>query len=293
MSLFPVAGGSCLVSCRIDDLGPDGTIIPHGYVRQFDQYAALIAQQLRQMYTNGQRRLSLAIPYFEGGDTFALDSAAGALTAADRANLIALVQLARSIGFVEFVVEMIPEWSAAYTNWQNPAVMGAQGTRVFQPLVYDRDFAFTIDVDRAMSETGAFYHMDLVAEGADVAVCARMWSDWCDQKGGAAGALGFSMVPTQASIDNFPRIYANGIEPAALSVHAYNDTPAEMDWPAWLTATALWPQGFVIGESLCGSPAADQIFAASPDRLFYRFVWPISSNTANVTQDCLTMAQQF
>lgn len=286
MSPFPTAGGSVLVCWKFDDA-------PHGYIRQFHLAPSVIAQQLGQMFANGQRRLGLAVPYYPAGDTFALDSTTGRLALQDRANLMALIQLAKSIGFVELLVEMIPEWSAAYTNWQNPAVMGAETPRVFQPLDYDRDFEFTVDVEALVAAQGIPYRMDLIGEGADVEVCARFWGDWCDEKEGHGGSVGFSMVPVQASIDQYGKIYANGIVPEVLSVHAYNNTPAEMDWNQWKQATAAWPQAYIIGESLCDSPAADAIFAASPDRYFYRLVWPLDSNSAAATQNCLTVNQQF
>lgn len=294
MSGFPVPGGSCLVSYRTDDFDAQGNFIAHGYVREFHLAAAVIESQLRLMFANGQRRLGICIPYYPKGDTFALDSSTGALAIQDRQNLVALIQLALSIGFGEFLIEMIPEWSAAYSNWTNPTVMRSEGSqaRTFQPLDYDRDFAFTIDVDNTVASTGCAYRMDLIAEGADVEVCARFWSDWCAQKGGSAGSVGFSMIPVQSSIDNYPKIYANGIVPDVLSVHAYNGPP-EMDWPSWKAATAHWPQAYIIGESLCNSPGADAVFANSSDRYFYRLVWPISSNAVTITQDCLTTGQKF
>lgn len=245
------------------------------------------------MFQNGQRRLGMCVPYFPGGDTFALDSTGGELSSQDRQNLVGLIQLASSIGFAEFLVEIIPEWSAAYTNWQNPNVMGTEGTRVFQPLDYGRDFAFTVDVAQTVSSTGVFSRMDLIGEGADVKVCERFWSDWCDEMEGHGGSVGFSMVPVQSSIDNYSKIYTNGIVPEVLNVHAYN-SPDELGWPQWKAATQQWPQAYIIGESLCNNLEADAIFAASPDRYFYRLVWPLSSNDPNnPTQNMLTVDQKF
>ena len=288
MSAFPEPGGSCLVCYRFEDG-------PHGYLREFDQATDLIKAQLQQMYGNGQRRLGICVPYYLGGDTFALDSTDGTLQPQDRANLTGLIQLAVSLGFLEFLIEMIPEWSASYANWTNPAVMQSEGTRVFQPLDYGRDFAFTVDVwnTAKAAAPGVEMRMDLIGEGADPEVCARMWNDWCDQMGGSAGSVGFSMLPTQDSIDNYPKFYTNGIDPEVLSVHAYNNPLNMMDWPTWKQNTAQWPQAYIIGESLCNSPDADAIFAASPDRMFYRLAWPKTSNDVTVTQNCLTVNQRF
>lgn len=283
---FPAPGGSCLVCYRFDDG-------PHGYLREFHLATDVISAQLQQMYAKGQRRLGICVPYYPGGDTFALDSAAGQLASPDRQNLTALIHLAQSLGFVEFLIEMIPEWSAAYNNWLNPTVMQAEGTRVFQPLDYGRDFAFTIDVAQTVSSTGVFARMDLIGEGADPEVCARMWNDWCDQMGGHGGSVGFSMLPTQQSIDNYSKFYTNGVDPEVLSVHAYNNPLNMMSWQQWKEATTQWPQAYIIGESLCDSPDADAVFAASPDRYFYRLVWPKNSNSVTATQNCLTVNQRF
>ena len=275
MSDFPVPGGSCLVTWRFDD--PNAA---HGFVKEFDIATPQITAQLQAMYANGQRRLGIAVPYFRVGDSFALDSTGGRLQPQDRANLIALIQLAKSIGFGELLIEMIPEWSASYANWTDPTVMGSGNTRTFEPLYYDEDFAFTLDVDAAVASCGIQYRMNLIGEGADVKVCQRFWSDWCDQKGGHAGSVGFSMVPTQASIDQYSQIYTNGRVPDVLAVSAYNNPANMMDWPTFQAAASAAgiTQGWIIQESLCCNAQADAIFAAGP-WYYYRLVWCVSSNT--------------
>lgn len=242
MSDFPAPGGSCLVCYQVP-INP-----PMGYVRSFDVApSGLIVSQFAQMFQNGQRRLVICVPYFEGGDTFALDSSTGQMTVHDRVNLINLIQLARGCGFGEFVIEMIPEWSASYANWLNPDIMGTANIRAFEPIEYYRDLAFTFDVWQfaQYAAAGSLVRMNLIGEGADVKVCERMWSDWCDQVNGHAGSIGFSMVPVQSSIDNYSKIYTNGIQPPVLGVSAYNG-PNEMDWPTWKQATAMWPQAHII-----------------------------------------------
>jgi hypothetical protein len=292
MADFPVPGGSCLVSYRIDDFDSQHNLIGHGYVRELHLGVATIESHLCQMYQNGQRRLGICIPYFRGGDTSALDSTDGKLTTQDRANLTQLLQTADRLGFREYLVEMIPEWSASYANWQAPAVMGQGNVRAFQPLNYAEDFAFTIAIDTLMASTGLVYHMDLIGEGADIEVCARFWSDWCDQKGGVGNAVGFSMVPTQQSIDDIPRIYTNGLLPPCWNVHAYNGS-TEMTWSQFKTAMkqAGHQEGFVVGETNCNDPATAQAFQQDSGDLFWILQWPVVSGVTppKVTQDRLTL----
>ena len=266
---YPEPGGSVLVTYDANS---------NGFIRQYHLATSLIQSQLQQMYANGQRRLGLAVAYHgDGNDPFALDCSSGQMTTQDRANLIALVKYAASIGFLEFLVEMIPEWEQAYTNWQNPTVMGPTGCRAWQPLIYQNILSYTLAVDAAMASTGAFYRMNLLGECANADVASRLWFDWCAMKGGDGGSVGFSMVTSQQSIDNFPKFYTNGILPLVLAVSAYNNS-ATMDWPTWKAATASWYQAFIVGESLDNNPSADAMFADSPGRLFYRLVWPVSSN---------------
>lgn len=280
-----------LVSCRIDDKDTQGNIVPHGYVREYHLYTSLIASQLATMYDNGQRRLGIAVPYFAGGDTFALDSTGGQLTTQDRENLIALIQRASQQGFEEFLIEMIPEWTAAYTNWQNEAVMGAGNAREWQPLVYGMCLEFTLAVDAAVASTGVQYRMDLLGECANVEMGRRLWQDWCAMKGGSAGSVGFSMVPTLDSIERCNDFYTNGILPDLWSDHAYNG-PQEMTWSAFKAAlSARYGGGFIIGETNCNDPATAAAIAADKSALFYLLQWPVLTGVTpdNVTQDRLTL----
>lgn len=74
---FPVPGGSVLVSCRLDDRDAQGGLIAHGYLREYHLNTELIHAHLRAMWEAGQRRLAFAVPFFSGGDTFALDARGG------------------------------------------------------------------------------------------------------------------------------------------------------------------------------------------------------------------------
>lgn len=291
---FPAPGGSCLISCRIDEKDSSGNIVPHGYIREFDQYHELIRQQLQQMFDSGQRRLGICVAYYEGGDTFALDAKDGTLKPQDGQNLTALLQLAVSIGFVEFLIEMIPEWTASYQNWQNSGVMGQGNVRSWEPLEYDTILRFTFGVDACIARAipGNPYHMDLLAECDNEELAGRLWMDWCAQKDGPASSLGFSMIPTQRAIAQIPKFYRNGILPPAWNVHAYNG-PTELTWSQFKAAMkqAGHYEGFVVGETNCNDPATAQSFRQDSSDLFWILQWPVVSGVtpAGVTQDRLTL----
>jgi hypothetical protein len=299
---WPIAGGSCLVQWKYDDflLDAKGQFLldangnkqttPHGYIREFDQHTDTIKSQLQQMYANGQRQLSLAVAYFEGGDTFALDCTGGLLTARDKANLQGLLHLALSIGFMGFQIEMIPEWTASYADWDDPAVMGQGNTRPWQPLEYDTILRFTFAVSDAVDEAlGPIQHyINLLGECANKETGRRLWMDWCAMKGGAANALGFAMIANDpATIDLIPSFYANGIYPSVFLVDFWGDNAT---WPNFVASMRAkgYTQGFIVQESLCDQPAL-----TGPD-LFWQYVWPNGVNTPRfMTQDRLTVNQKF
>jgi hypothetical protein len=282
---YPLPGGSVLVCCDVPTKS--------GYVRRYDQYTELIRSHLAQMWAAGQRRLALAIAYYEGGDSFALDSSGGHLATQDRANLIALIQDAIGVGFTDFLIEMIPEWTVDYNNWLKPEVVGAGNARPWQPLEYVDILEFTLDVDRAVAEacapTSTPYWMDLLAECQNAEVGSRLWRDWCAMKAGPANALGCSMIPTQAFVDQIPKLYANGILPAVWNVHPYH--PVEWATFKLMMKAAGYPQGFVVGETSDNDPAMAAAFAASPADLFWLYQWPFLTGTTplGVTQDRLTL----
>lgn len=300
---WPIAGGSCLVCWKYDDYLLDANnqplldsqgnkqTIPHGYIREFHLHPDIIEAHLREMYANGQRRLSLAVAYFEKGDTFALDCTGGVMTIQDKANLQGILKLAISIGFVGFQIEMIPEWTAAYSDWDDPAVMGQGNARPWQPLEYETILNYTLAASAAADEVlGGFeHHITLMAECLNEEVGRRLWMDWCAIKGGPANASGFSLIANNPqTIDLIPKFYANGIMPAVFVVDFWGVDNA--DWQQFVAMMRAkgYGQGFIIGESLCDLPAI------TGTDLFWQFVWPVGKETPpNETQDRLTVNQKF
>lgn len=300
---WPIAGGSCLVQWKYDDyvLDAQGNQIPdangnpqtrpHGYIKEFDQHTAVIEAQLREMFANGQRQLSLAVAYYEKGDGFALGCTGGKLTVQDKANLQALLALARKIGFGGFQIEMIPEWTASYADWDDPGVMGAGNARPWQPLEYDTILRFTLAVSDAVDEElGPITHyINLLAECSNEEVGRRLWMDWCALKGGAANALGFAMIAGDPNtVDKIPKFYSNGIVPGVFLVDFWGGDNAS--WEKFVAGMRAkgYGQGFIIQESLCDLPAI------TGGDLFWQFVWPVGKDTAKYrTQDRLTTGQKF
>lgn len=311
---FPVPGGSVLVSCRVDDIvrGPDkkpildanGNIqlIPHGYVKQFDQYKDLITSHLQQMFTGAQRRLGFAIAFLSGSDTFALDATNGKLITQDRTNLVAIIQTAMGIGFEEFLLEMIPEWDFSYDNWMKAEVMGPGEARPFQPLKYGLMLSFIDDVwntvQTAVNGTRDVY-IDLLGECSNTEVGGRLWSDWCVLHPDfldLATEIGFSQVPTQDTLDKIPKMYPNGKRPLVWNVHPYNNTGtdnAEMTWQHYKAKlSALYPnEGFIIGEISTNDPKSAAAIALDLAGLFWILQWPVLSGITpdGVEQDRLTL----
>lgn len=296
---FPVAGGSNLVCWRFDDG-------PHGYVREFTIAQASILPQLQQMYAAGQRRLAVVVPYFEGGDTFALDSSAGSLNAADRASLTGLLTTIRNIGFQHVMIRMLPEWSAYFGNWQNPTVMARYGVGLWRPRSYDRDYSFTADVWDATAQVFPDPYargIDLCAEGIlpdrsnypspdaftqSLKFLQRFWDDWCYDYG-VSGTVGYSIIPTQDRVANIAATYANGQQPYLWAVDCY---PRDNSlWPAFkqgMTAAGL-DRGYLITETFADDPTAARIFNADAS-IFWWYDWPVGPDTAwGVTQDRLCL----
>lgn len=211
----------------------------------------------------------------------------------DRDNLVALTRYALSLGFVDFLLEFIPEWDCSYANWLNVTVMGEGQTRPFQPLAFDELESFTFDVCRVMRTVTANFWVDPLGEGTDEKVCSRLWSDWCDQNGGVANCLGFSIVPTQANIDRIPRLYTNGLLPNVFNVHPYFGNGGELSWSQFKLAMRArgYAQGFLIGETDANSPEQAAALAADKADLFWLYQWPVGTDTPpNITQDRLTLA---
>lgn len=291
---FPAPGGSVLVCCNVATQA--------GYIRQYDQNVALIREQLQTMYQSGQRRLGLAVAFLSGGDTFALDCSTGKLATQDRANLLALLEDAIAAGFEEFVLEIIPEWEMSYQNWQKPDIMGATPPRPFQPLIYGQMLSFIVDAweaAKAACAGRANVYLDPLGECASTEVGSRLWSDLCalyPDPNDPATLLGFSHVPTQATLDAIPRMYANGKRPRVWNVHPYNNTGAdnaEMTWQHYKAKlAALYPNdGFIIGEISTDDPKSAAAIALDISGLFWLLQWPVLSGTTpdGTSQDRLTL----
>ena len=288
---FPVTGGSVLVCWKYDDG-------PHGYLRQFDTGQATIEQQLQQMYAAGQRRLGLAVPYFEGGDTFACDSSSGMLTPQDRTNLQNLLALIKSIGFQHVLIEMIPEWSAKWQSWTDPTVMKPFGPRTWEPLSYGRDFSFTCDVWATTLMAGLPQcGIDLLAEAVPftsqidpitLQFLTRFWSDWCDQQGGVLGTVGFSMLPNPGCVANLKTVYANGQMPYLWDFHSYRPETELPPLKAALLATGL-DRMWINGEQFTND-ATDAEYLSQDPELLWGLQWGVGRDTKpGITQDRLTI----
>lgn len=292
---FPVAGGSNLVCWRFDDG-------PHGYAKEFSIAQAAIIGQLRQMYTAGQRRISVMVPYFEIGNTFALDSSSGALTTADRASFTGLLSAIRDTGFQHVMIRMQPEWSAFEGNWLNSSVMATYGVGTWRPRSFDRDYCFTSDVWETTIKIFPDPYsrgIDLCAEGVPPAAAyttnwngtikwlQRFWSDWCADYG-AIGTVGYSFVPTQDRVANLALVHPD-ILPAIWAPTAYSRSLSE--WTAfkgWIDAAGL-TRGYIPIETYSDDPEVAAIFN-SDSNIFWWYAWPVGTDTASgVQQDRLSL----
>lgn len=290
---FPVPGGGCYFC--LDWGRPD----PTGYIRQLHLNRTLIRQQLATARQNGQERLAWVICFFAGGNSYALDSTEGKLTSQDAANLYDAALMAQDLGFVEQVIEMDPQWSAAWPAWPDASKMAPFAGRDWQPEVYAHNMAFTLRIAETMDKTKVFYRMDLHAELDPVNPISlrygqRLWQDWCAQRGGNDNSCGFSIWPP-ANIEPWKQFYGD-TGPAIYNVHLYPNPPrtvAQMwaDCKSAFAAAGLPTDMCLIGESCTDDPETDAALAADPT-YFYRLVWPTGPHS-NAVQDRLTINEKF
>lgn len=285
---FPATGGSVLVCWKFDDG-------PHGYVRQFDVGEAVITQQLQQMYAAGQRRLAVLIPFFPGGNTFALDSTNGCLATQDAANLQALFSLIKQLNFAHVMIRMLPEWTADPGGWQG----------VWQPQRYAENWLFTLKCWKALTATGfdpGQCAIDLGAETLTPLLTAtdpkeqalilryhqQLWGDWCDQQSTVSGTVGFSVTENPAWVQQFKRIYSNGQSPSVFAWDIYHPETQLAPIQEACSAAGYW-QGMIVTETYTNDLTGASAFKNKPG-IFWLYQWGVGRDTPlGVTQDRLTV----
>ncbi len=242
---FPVAGGMNFV--MVDWATPNE---PKGYLRQFTANQGKITADLAAAYTAGHRRIGLAVPFFEGGDGFALDSSTGQLTPADRACLRGFLATAKQLGFLHVKIEMIPEWNSALPNWPNSAIMNLLGAGVWRPVEACRNFLFTVDVwqetlraalpDACIDLHAEAIQPDWITAAQPGSIWLRylnwFWDNWLAQFG-VRGTLGFSCIPTPDRIRNIRACYGNGQDPQVWDFHIYGP---DADFPTMASTADVW-----------------------------------------------------
>jgi hypothetical protein len=244
----PALGGSNYLTYHLDS---PCNREPYGVVYNYDTATATIESQLRQMYSNGQRRLRIPIFHGRGTDSGSvMDSTGGNLAPRFRANLTNLLASIKEAGFMEIEVSFNPQAGNDPTQWVT-----------FSDDFYQENWSLIQNLHPIIAGAGIPYHIDLSNEGipppgfgAFLQYSQKLWNDYVSVFG-SNDTIGFSIIADDAHLSQVSAVYGpspfgNHGSPLVFDIHIYKDAGNRFE----SAFSALNAQGYkgvawIIGEA--------------------------------------------
>jgi hypothetical protein len=254
---------------------------PYGVVDSFDQGRDTITAQLARMYTDGQRRLRVAIFHQHGPDSgTTMDSSTGDLSPPDRDQLSGLLAEVKQAGFQEIEVAFMPIGQDDPHGWS-----------AWDENSYQEDWNLIYHLRPLIAAAGIPYRIDLLNEGMPMSnqpvlrqYATRLWDDYT-WNFGKADTVGFSLTVWIADrATQMSAVYGSN-PPDVFDLHLYGDGWNGDEYSQFVDAdkkmTSLgYHQGWVIGETYFDdTTAADGIRRAIGDTgrtVLYLTQWPLT-----------------
>jgi hypothetical protein len=257
---------------------------PYGVVYNYNTASTTIDSQLRQMYSNGQRRLRIPIYHARGINSGTImDSTGGTLAPQFLTNLTNLLAAIKAAGFVEIEVSFHPQ------SINNPLVWTTFSSDYFQ-----ENWSVIQNLRTIVSAAGIPYHLDLMNEGIPplsypllLQYDQMLWNDYV-AKFGSKDTLGFSIIADSAHLGQVstvygPSAYGNQGSPQLFDVHIYDETGNSFA-TAFSSLTSQGYQGvpWIIGEAYYNDAAEAAAQRAeiksTGQQVLYLTQWPLTSN---------------
>jgi hypothetical protein len=258
---------------------------PYGVIANYHLAKAVVDQQLRALYANGQRRLR--IPIYHGrslGGGTNLESRNGKLTPQCRENLQNLLAEIRSIGFSEIIVGFFPQGYNQPVRWT-----------AFQPDLYEENWSLVRNLRPLIVAAGIPYRIDLANEASPnprqpivLEYCQRLWNQYAAAYG-TTDTVGFSIIPDAGRLQVLPAIYGDSAfgnhgAPPVLDLHFYKDPKARFKTAVSILRDAGYRQPWILGESYFNdsgeAKALRKAIHATHQNVLFLLQWPLASGSA-------------
>jgi hypothetical protein len=265
-------------------LGPSCDREPYGVVYNYDVESATIDAELRQMYSNGQRRLRIPIFHARGINSGSImDSTGGNLAPRFQANLANLLAAIRAAGFVEIEVSFHPQAFNDPTQWTT-----------FSDEFFQENWSLIQNLHPIIAGAGLPYHIDLLNEGIPPAgydallqYDQMLWNDYVSMFG-SDDTLGFSIIADSAHVGQASAVYGPSPfgdhgSPTVFDLHIYRDVansfPTAFDS---LNGQGYGGVGWIIGEAFYNdaseAAALRQEATNTGQQVLYLTQWPETSD---------------